>query len=126
MFSATAYTGSFNSIIPATPGTNLVWDTSELTNNGTIKVALSTSTPEISGSSLTVFPNPVKDIVTIELPSIFSESTIELYNSKGVNLILVKPIEKRVLIDMKNYPSGIYIVRIIDKGEIKNKLIVKH
>lgn len=125
LFSATAYTGSFNSIIPATPGTNMVWDTSELNSTGTIKVALSTLTPEINGSSLTVFPNPVKDMVTIELPSIFSKSTIELYNSKGVNLILIKPIEKRVSIDMKNYPSGIYIVRIIDGGEITNKLIVK-
>src|SRR6185295_3640012 len=35
------YTGSFANITPATPGPQLLWDTSSLNVNGTIKVASS-------------------------------------------------------------------------------------
>ena len=39
LFTATNYLGSgFNNIIPATPGANLVWDTSTLLSDGTLRV----------------------------------------------------------------------------------------
>ncbi len=40
LFSATSYSGSFASIIPAVPGTGLQWDTSMLTHNGTLRIAV--------------------------------------------------------------------------------------
>ena len=40
LFSAPNYTGSFSAIVPSTPGTGLAWDTSQLTVDGTLKVAL--------------------------------------------------------------------------------------
>ena len=39
LFSASNYSGTFTSIIPATPGSGLVWDTSKLGVNGTLAVA---------------------------------------------------------------------------------------
>src|SRR5207245_374185 len=39
LFSATNYSGAFTLVTPATPGGNLVWDTSQLTVNGTLLVA---------------------------------------------------------------------------------------
>jgi fibronectin-binding autotransporter adhesin len=47
LFVATNYVGSFSSIIPATPGAGLVWDTTGLTN-GTLRVAAPPA-PSISG-----------------------------------------------------------------------------
>ena len=38
LFTAGAYTGSFASIIPASPGTGISWDTSYLTVDGTLRV----------------------------------------------------------------------------------------
>ena len=38
LFGATSYSGSFTSIIPATPGAGLTWDTSQLTTSGTLAV----------------------------------------------------------------------------------------
>jgi fibronectin-binding autotransporter adhesin len=38
LFNATNYSGSFNSIVPLTPDTGLLWDTNSLTVDGTLKV----------------------------------------------------------------------------------------
>ena len=40
LFDAASYSGAFSSINPPIPGNGLEWDTSDLTNNGTLKVAL--------------------------------------------------------------------------------------
>jgi fibronectin-binding autotransporter adhesin len=47
LFQASSYTGSFSSIIPATPGPGLVWDTTSLTVDGTLKVGGSPAPPTI-------------------------------------------------------------------------------
>ena len=49
--SAAAYAGTFAAIEPATPGTGLVWDTSELATTGTLKVAPSAA-PALTGVGL--------------------------------------------------------------------------
>ncbi len=50
LFVAGSYSGAFNNITPSTPGPGLAWDTSMLTNNGTLGI-LST-TPAIMQSLL--------------------------------------------------------------------------
>jgi autotransporter-associated beta strand protein len=52
LFDAAAYTGAFTNISPATPGPNLVWDTSSLLTNGTIRV-LYVAPPQFTGFSRT-------------------------------------------------------------------------
>lgn len=39
LYNAAVYSGAFNAIVPATPGTGLAWNTSQLTVNGTLSVA---------------------------------------------------------------------------------------
>ncbi len=60
LFDAAAYSGGFASIVPATPGPNMTWDTSSLNVNGTLKVAGSGVNPTpikmnlaVNGSQLT-------------------------------------------------------------------------
>ncbi|MEO5803952.1 MAG: hypothetical protein ABIR24_10505, partial [Verrucomicrobiota bacterium] len=38
LFNAAAYAGAFSTIVPSTPGSGLLWDTSTLTTDGTLKV----------------------------------------------------------------------------------------
>ena len=53
LFNATAYSGAFTNITPATPGDGLVWDTGSLTNNGVLNVISAVKpTPTITGISL--------------------------------------------------------------------------
>src|SRR5205814_10531400 len=48
IFNSSAYSGSFASIVPPTPGAGLAWDTSQLNLNGTLRVATSTATNPIN------------------------------------------------------------------------------
>ena len=47
IFYATTYRNFFTNIIPATPGTNLLWNTNNLAVSGTLAVALGTVKPQI-------------------------------------------------------------------------------
>jgi hypothetical protein len=51
LFSAASYSGSFGSIIPATPGAGLAWDLSQL-NSGLVKVVASGSGPVIGSTTV--------------------------------------------------------------------------
>lgn len=61
LFSAAAYQGTFSSIVPATPGAGLAWDTNNLSLNGTLSIAVGpvASVPvitqfSISGTTITM------------------------------------------------------------------------
>ena len=49
LFNAAHYSGSFGSIVPATPGAGLTWDTSQLTVSGTLRVA---APPQFTSTTL--------------------------------------------------------------------------
>jgi fibronectin-binding autotransporter adhesin len=44
LFDATTYTGAFSAIIPASPGSGLVWNTNQLTTSGTLSVVSGVNT----------------------------------------------------------------------------------
>jgi autotransporter-associated beta strand protein len=52
VFSATTYAGSFSSIVPATPGTGLAWDLSQLSSGLVNVVAVNSSGPQIGSTTL--------------------------------------------------------------------------
>jgi len=52
LFDAGSYTGAFTNIVPVRPGTGLVWDTSDLTDSGTLRVTL--APPEAPSASIKV------------------------------------------------------------------------
>jgi hypothetical protein len=54
LFQAPSYSGSFTSINPATPGSGLTWDTSQLRTSGTIRVVAGTAgtSPRFGGITL--------------------------------------------------------------------------
>lgn len=126
IFNATTITGNFTNISPAIPGTGLSWDTSSLNSNGILKVTGTLSTDTFSDEKgISIFPNPVKNRFTILLPNELLGSTIELYNSLGAKLETIKNSKEEVIVDMKNFSSGIYIVRISKDGLLFDKKIIK-
>lgn len=72
---------------------------------------------------LNLYPNPTKDFLTIEMQSENEIAcTAELFDMSGKLLLrrLLKGSELKEIIDLTNYSSNMYILRIIDK---KNKLL---
>jgi len=52
LFSAASYSGTFTALNPPTPGAGLLWDTSSLAVNGTLRVVAAPVSPRITGLSI--------------------------------------------------------------------------
>ena len=78
-----------------------------------------TSIENISALGIIVYPNPVKDIITIDTRL---DIEVELYDITGRLMINIKNIKR---IDISNYSSGIYNMTIIHKNKRYSKKIIK-
>ncbi|MDQ1769258.1 T9SS type A sorting domain-containing protein [Labilibaculum sp. A4] len=79
-------------------------------------------------TSITIFPNPVEDIVNIQIPGNLiadNNCSIEIYNSTGKLLLKKKVTSTTNSIDLSNSPSGTYVVKLITDQEIITKKIIK-
>lgn len=85
-------------------------------------VSSPTSIEELNNSEFTIYPNPVKDIVTISIASKAVINKINLYSVTGK---LIKEIQlPKNQIDLSNLKSGIYFIEIIsDKQKGVKKLL---
>lgn len=74
--------------------------------------------------SLHIYPNPCKDIITIEEADNFenSNSIIEITNSFG-QLIYKKPFSKTI--HTKNFESGLYLLKIYNSSTTLNSQFIK-
>lgn len=74
-----------------------------------------------------LFPNPVHNQFTIELPLEFQmKCKYIIYNHLGEEVVLSEELEKDVLtVNTKDFPNGTYFIKIISKDKtITNKFIV--
>lgn len=73
-------------------------------------------------NSFIVYPSPASNYIIAKIPSGFSN--ISIYNTIG-NLLLNKeindPIQQNQTIDLNNYPTGVYILKITNGTEIISK-----
>ena len=95
-------------------------------NNKTVLVSLCTSVDELNSSFVTVFPNPVKDILNISSEmSFIDKANIELFDAQG-KLVLTEAIQSELtVIDMSSFASGIYTLRIVTNESQLLKRIIK-
>ena len=73
--------------------------------------------------NISVFPNPVKDVIHIENPDLKS-LYIYVYNNLGKVISTNSGSKRRYSVDLSNQSSGLYLVRIVSKdAEVTQKLI---
>jgi len=78
------------------------------------------------------YPNPVKDIVTIDLQSEESgDLQVSLINILGTEVkkwdnFYINPGDQSLKIDLSQFKSGVYILRITKKGQTKTQLLKKN
>ena len=122
----TAYTFS----VPANPADPLL-DTdawldhkSEFVYNLKIRCS-SLATTEIEKLGETkIYPNPFRDILTIE--SIYNIKAVEIYNMAGLKVNSKEMNTKTAQLNLSNLPVGVYILKAIDeKGKVSSQKIIK-
>ncbi len=69
-------------------------------------------------SEITVYPNPVKDILTLDIGSNINEnSNYSIYNPTGEKAIVNPIIDRITQIDVSNLPAGVYYLHVTLDGE---------
>lgn len=103
---------------PAKSGKYKLWT---LDNDGTWQksceelVTIKTTIPEFSGAGqvLRVFPNPASDVLTVKCP-LSEVHAFDVYAVSGQHAIRVIRQAEETRIDIRNLPSGMYLIRALD------------
>src|SRR5690606_39739366 len=64
-----------------------------------------------------VYPNPTKDIITIEFSEYGTEATVEIFNLLGQKVIDCGNIIGTQTLDMSKLTQGVYMLKINNRSE---------
>ena len=88
-----------------------------------LSVVQGESVEETTTPIYNVYPNPVKDILTIKGKNM---SLIKIYNSLGQNIKTLECNEDIIEVDMETLHNGIYFINIIDvNGVMRTEKVIK-
>ncbi|MCY1722360.1 PKD domain-containing protein [Prolixibacteraceae bacterium Z1-6] len=91
-----------------------------------MKASVSNPLDEIGTQpEIRVYPNPTSDFITINLDVVKLEDTYTLFNLSGSMLIQNQITSSNTQVDLSDYPSGVYLIRVKNSEQILNKKIIK-
>jgi hypothetical protein len=71
---------------------------------------------ENRNSAFSVYPNPASSLITIDLKNFnSSEKQVEIYNMEGKMVYETQTYENKMILNVKNYPSGVYFIKLTTK-----------
>ncbi len=88
----------------------------------TLKVALGTATKDFNANNeLTVYPNPVHNILNIDFNGTEGIADIQLFNMNGVQVLSGKSSAQKTQMNFSKLPSGIYLMKVLKNGVVVSK-----
>lgn len=78
---------------------------------------------EIKESNVSVFPNPVKDILHVNLGDYTGTSTIEIINVFGQKTFEGQFDTNQFMIETESFAKGVYVLRIKETGETRKIML---
>lgn len=87
-----------------------------------IKNDLNLSTPELKFmDNISIYPNPVNDMIHISLPEKLKNNTLSVLNSQGRIIKIQSNASCEIELNLADLPIGIYLLRI----ESENRIVVR-
>ncbi|MFA4853596.1 MAG: T9SS type A sorting domain-containing protein [Bacteroidales bacterium] len=77
----------------------------------------------LTKESIIIYPNPTKGNIFIEQPQLQS-ANIKIYNLFGQLIFEKNFIQKNLEIDLSSYPVGVYLIQLMQSGQVFNKKII--
>jgi Metallo-peptidase family M12B Reprolysin-like/Secretion system C-terminal sorting domain/Fibronectin type III domain/Bacterial pre-peptidase C-terminal domain len=88
----------------------------------TLKVQLGTATKELyTDNSLEVFPNPVQNMLNVDLKSNKGISEIQLFDINGTQVMSKRTSSVRSQMNLSILPAGIYLMKVVKDGVVVSK-----
>jgi hypothetical protein len=78
---------------------------------------------QLTNQPITIFPNPVKDILTIS--GLKQTGTIKIISADGKMMQQQIVNAQTITLDMSNYAKGIYLLQYVVDGEVMSQKIIK-
>ena len=88
-----------------------------------IDVVVGTEQQQLTGVS--IYPNPVRDQLIIELPSNLEAGNLQLFSVLGQRLFTEPLSGPRSSVSLRSLPEGMYILRIEADGRYLTQRILK-
>lgn len=80
----------------------------------------------IDGNLVSIYPNPAKDFMTIDLATDFTEgATMHVINALGEIVLTEKAISNSTTLKTENLPNGIYFIKVESKNGSTIKKFIK-
>lgn len=77
------------------------------------------------GYTITIAPNPAKDMITVSMDNISNaSSTIRLFDAAGNMLFTEKTNLSRIHINTSSFTRGLYFIQIINAGEVATQKVI--
>jgi len=113
ILSAATVSGQFDAISPTLPAEGLKWNISRI-NEGIISIDLADGIEDISGATIQVYPNFVKEFCFVTIGGLLGDVKVELINEVGVIIStdITNSNTERYKINMSNMNPGFYFVRV--------------
>jgi|SRR6185436_1141170 len=95
--------------------------------DGTDRLTASVNEVTTSGFNVHVYPNPVHDVLNMELNNAAATSVINIYsiNGKLVKMEQVLPGENKIQVDVKSFSPGVYFINVQHGNDLKTIKFVK-
>jgi len=113
-------------IIPTKPADDLEWDVSDFIGSGILKVKKATGLRNLSLSS-EIFPNPAKNTLRINIPTIEANTEITMLNTTGH--VMLKEIinnESEIQLNISSLSNGIYFLKIRSGADFYTGKFIKN
>ncbi len=80
---------------------------------------------ELEQNTITVYPNPTANYINISIDEIGFDDAYSIYDVSGKKVIQGQIISSSTRVDLTEYPSGIYLVKVLNYNQTTIKKIIK-
>jgi hypothetical protein len=90
-----------------------------------VRVDITTDINEKQEDLFTIYPNPAKDKITIEISTFHKDDIISLFSSNGQLIIRQPLLQTKTEIDLSSFAKGLYFVKIENTEGVSMRKFVK-